>query len=68
MATVTVPLTDEMLEQISDLIRRGVASNKADAIRKALQMYLEEQAVKAVLDAASEPDLEGDLDELAAKL
>lgn len=68
MPTVSVPLTDDMLHSIDMLIRQGVASNKADAIRKALQKYLEDQAVETVLRAAKEPRLDGDLDELAKRL
>jgi hypothetical protein len=44
-----------------------VAANKADAVRKALDMYLEQQAIEAVLKASKEPRLEGDLDELAKR-
>lgn len=68
MTTVSVPLPDEMLRAIDMLIRQGVASNKADAIRKAIQKYLEDQAVEAVLRAEKEPTLYGDLDELAKQL
>ncbi len=68
MTTVSVPLPDGMLQGLETLIRQGVASNKADAIRKALQMYLEDQAVQAVLRASQEPSLRGDLDALARKI
>ncbi len=68
MATVSVPLSDDMIRWIQDLIDRGIASNKADAIRKALAKYIEDQAVEAVLRASKEPRLTGDLDELAEKL
>ena len=40
----------------------------SEAVRKALQAYLEEQAVNTVLKAQAEPDLEGGLDDLAKKL
>ncbi|MBU2213047.1 ribbon-helix-helix domain-containing protein [Patescibacteria group bacterium] len=68
MTTVSVPLPEEFLRQIEQLIADGVASNKADAIRKAVQKYLEDQAVERVLRARKEPSLDGDLDELAAQL
>ena len=68
MTTVSVPLPDEFIRQIEMLIAQGIAANKADAIRKAVQKYLEDQAVEAVLRADKEPRLEGDLDELAAKI
>lgn len=68
MTTVSVPLSDDMLRHIQELIDRGIAANKADAIRKAVQKYLEDQAVEAVLQAREEPSLKGDLDELADKI
>ncbi|MBU0458771.1 ribbon-helix-helix domain-containing protein [Patescibacteria group bacterium] len=68
MTTVSVPLPDEFLRQIEQLIADGIASNKADAIRKAVKKYLEDQAVEAVLKAMEEPSLDGDLDELASKI
>lgn len=68
MTTISVPLPEEFLRQIEMLIARGLAANKADAIRKAVQKYLEDQAVEDVLQARKEPTLEGDLDELAAQI
>lgn len=68
MSTLSVPLNPEMMKAIEQLVKDGVAANKADAVRKALDMYLEEQAVQAVLNAMKEPSLEGDLDELAKRL
>lgn len=68
MTTVSVPLSDDMLRHIQELIDRGIAANKADAIRKAVQKYLEDQAVEDILRASKEPRLKGDLDDLAAKL
>lgn len=67
MTTVSVPLSDDMLRAIEALIKDGIAANKADAIRKAVKRYLEDQAVEAVLQARKEPSLEGDLHELAKK-
>ncbi|KKU20077.1 MAG: hypothetical protein UX30_C0004G0025 [Candidatus Saccharibacteria bacterium GW2011_GWA2_46_10] len=68
MTTISVPLPDEFLRQIESLIARGIASNKADAVRKAVQKYLEDQAVEDVLRASREPRLKGNIDKLAAKL
>jgi len=68
MSTLSIPLSDSMTKAIEDLIKRGIASNKADAVRQAIQMYLEDQAVQAVLKASQEPSLSGDLDELEKKL
>jgi len=68
MTTISVPLTDDLLRQIEQLIAAGIASNKADAIRKAVQKYLEYQAVEAVLRSSKEPRLKGGIDNLASKL
>ncbi|MDD4319052.1 MAG: ribbon-helix-helix domain-containing protein [Candidatus Peribacteraceae bacterium] len=68
MATVSVPLSDDLLRGIDDLIKQGLAANKTDAIRKAVKKYLEDQAVETVLRAEKEPTLYGDLDELVKKL
>lgn len=68
MSTVSVPLSEEMLKGLKALIRDGLAANMSDAIRQAVKLYLEEQAVNIVLKASKEPSLEGDLNELAKKL
>lgn len=68
MTTISVPLTAELLGALEKLIEQGIAANKADAVRKALQAYLEDQAVEAVLRASREPSLRGNLRTLAKKL
>lgn len=68
MTTISVPLSADLLLALENLIKQGIASNKADAIRKALKMYVEEQAVEAVLRAEREPTLYGDLDALMKKI
>lgn len=68
MTTISVPLPAELLIALEKLVEDGVAANKADAIRKALAAYLENQAVEAVLHASREPNLCGNLDTLARKL
>ena len=67
MSTLSVPLSADMLKQIEELIEDGVASNKADLVRKAIDKYIEDQVVEGILKAMKEPTLEGDLDELAEK-
>lgn len=67
MTTVSVPLPADLLEALELLIER-TDSNKADIFRKALRMYLEEQAVEDVLRASKEPRLKGNLRDLAKKL
>lgn len=68
MTTLSVPLPSDMSQGLEALVKAGVASTKAEAARQAIQRYLEEQAVQAVLKASTEPSLTGDLDELANKL
>ncbi len=68
MTTISVPLSAELLAAIEHLIAHGKASNKADAVRRALRYYAEQQAVEDVLRARSEPNLEGDLDDLVRQL
>lgn len=68
MTTVSVPLPDDLLQGIKQLVQLGNASNNADAIRKAIKKYLDDQAVEMVLAAQKEPSLSGDLDELATQL
>lgn len=68
MTTISVPLTADLLRQLENLIRQGKVPNKAAAMRAALEKYLEDQAVEAILQARKEPSLSGDIDELASKL
>ncbi|MBI4253232.1 hypothetical protein HY623_03610 [Candidatus Uhrbacteria bacterium] len=72
MSLLTVPLDGLLTEKIEELIGRGRAANKADFARRALQHYIEEQAILDVLSAEQEVSegkiLCGDLDELAAKI
>ncbi|MBI2523735.1 ribbon-helix-helix protein, CopG family [Candidatus Peregrinibacteria bacterium] len=68
MTTISVPLPAELLIALEKLVEQGIAANKADAIRKALKAYLEDQAVEMVLRASREPNLRGNLDALAKKL
>jgi predicted transcriptional regulator len=66
MTTISVPLTPDAEKQLSELVEI-TGANRVAVIRKAIEKYREEQAVQEVLRAATEPSLEGDLDELLAK-
>jgi len=66
--TISVPLSADLMHALDELVRNGAASNKADAMRKALKKFAEDQAVERILRAQKEPRLEGDLDELASQL
>lgn len=68
MTTLSVPLPEETVRAINQLVEQGLASNKAELLRRAIQAYIEQQLVEEVLRASKEPSLKGDLDELARKL
>lgn len=72
MTLLTVPLNKNLTEKIEDLVFRGRAASKADLARRALERYIEEEAVLAVLQAEQEVKegkvFRGNLDKLAAKL
>jgi len=67
MTTISVPIPAHMEEFINRQIKSGNAANKADVVRKALMRMSEEEAINDVLEAMKEPDLKGDLRELAKK-
>lgn len=68
MTTISVPLPANLEEFVNKMVRDGNAANKADVVRKALRHMSEEEAVRIVLEAQKEPNLKGDLRELAKKL
>lgn len=68
MSILSVPLPADMLKSIEQLVKQGIVETKAGVARKAIQMYLEDQAVQAVLKASREPSLKGNLDKLAKKI
>ncbi|MBT3705048.1 hypothetical protein HOG17_04700 [Candidatus Peregrinibacteria bacterium] len=69
---LSVPLTPELEKTINRLVEDGVATNKADLARKAIEYFAEQRAIQDVLDAQKELGegkfLKGDLDELAKKI
>lgn len=68
MSTLSVPLPPHLEEFITDQIKKGLASNKAEVVRKALKLLEEEEAINAVLRAEREPTLRGDLKKLIKKI
>lgn len=68
MSTLSVPLPPHLDEFVSEQVKRGLASNKADVVRKALKLLQEEAAVMAVLKAEQEPSIRGNLKKLAKKI
>ncbi len=68
MSTISVPLPADLLRKLDAFLRQNHSTNKAAVLREALEKYLEDQAVEAVLRASKEPRLFGDLDDLATQL
>lgn len=68
MSTLSVPLSAELEEMLLDMVKNGVAANKAAVARKAIEKLAEEEAINAVLQSEKEIAegklLHGDLDEL----
>jgi len=67
MTTISVPLPPELITHLDNLVSE-YGSNRAAVMRKALERLAEEEAINAVLLAATEPSLSGDLDDLLAAL
>lgn len=51
MTTISVPINTKQAEFIDSLIKRNFATNKADAVRKAIDLLAEEEAIASVLRA-----------------
>lgn len=68
MSTISVPMPPDLLKSLENLVKRGYASNKADAVRKAIEKYIEHMAIEDILQGSREPSLEGDLEELLKKI
>ena len=67
MTTLSVPLTPELAKFVEEATKSS-GLTKTDIMRQALTLYAEEQAVRKVLIAQSEPSLEGDLRDLMKKI
>ena len=68
MSTISVPLSAELQHLLDTLVRNGSGSNRADVMRRALERYGEQEVINGILKAQREPDLRGDLLELAAQI
>ena len=62
-----MPLTPELAKFVEEATKSS-GLTKSDIMRQALTLYAEEQAVRKVLLAASEPTLKGDLRDLMNKI
>lgn len=67
MTTLSVPLTPELAKFVEEATKSS-GLTKSDIMRQALTLYVEEQAVRKVLLAQSEPSLDGDLRDLMKKI
>jgi Arc/MetJ-type ribon-helix-helix transcriptional regulator len=67
MSILSVPLTPKLENMINKMVEDGVASNKAELARMAIEKLAEERAIADVLEAEREPALSGDLDELVKR-
>lgn len=68
MTTLSVPLGADQQKFVESYVKSGRAENKAQVVRRALQLLAEEEAVQSVLRAQREPTLRGDLRGLLKKI
>jgi Arc/MetJ-type ribon-helix-helix transcriptional regulator len=72
MSTLSVPLPNTLATFVEDMVKSGMAANKAEVVRQALTRYAEDQAVEAVLRSEQEARdgklLSGDLRQIAQRL
>jgi Arc/MetJ-type ribon-helix-helix transcriptional regulator len=67
MTTLSVPISGDLEKFIERMIQDGKGANKADVVRRAIKQMSEDEAVRTILQAQSEPTLRGDLRELMKK-
>jgi len=67
MTTISVPLTPELAKFVEETSKQ-TGLTKADLMRQALKLYAEEQAVRKIILATSEPSLKGDLKDLLKQI
>jgi Arc/MetJ-type ribon-helix-helix transcriptional regulator len=68
MTTLSIPISGDLEKFIDRMVKSGKGANKADVVRRALKEYEENEAVRIILQAQSEPTLRGDLRELMKKI
>ncbi len=54
MTTISVPINSHQEDFIKSLVKRGLVPNKAVAVRRAIDLLAEEEAVASVLKAEQE--------------
>ncbi len=72
MSTLSIPLSPEQEQFVESLVKRNIVPNKAEAVRRALRLLAEEEAVSDVLRAQQEvrsgKALKGDIRKLLKKI
>lgn len=72
MSTLSIPLSPEQEKFVKSLVKRNIVPNKAEAVRRALRLLEEEEAVSDVLRAQQEVRegkvLKGDIRKLLKKI
>jgi putative addiction module CopG family antidote len=68
MTTISIPIPENLVEFIDQMVKSGEAETKAEVVRQALRRYAEEEAITAVLKSRQEMKegklLNGDLVDL----
>lgn len=54
MTTISVPLSADLEERLDSLVANGTGKNRADVMRRALEQFAEDEAVRDVLEAQRE--------------
>ncbi len=54
MSTLSIPIPPRLEEALAMLIKGGYGSNKAEIVRRALDRFIEDEAVFAVIRAEQE--------------
>lgn len=72
MTTISVPLNAHLEKSIDTLVSQGVADNKASFVRKAIESFIEQTAIRDILEAEKELKekiyLKGNIKDLAKKI
>lgn len=72
MSILSVPVSPKLEELVNSLVKSGYGANKADVVRKALNLLAEEEAIRAVREAQQElrdgKALRGDLKNLIKRI
>jgi len=72
MATISVPISSDQEKFIQSLVKSGKAANKAHAVRQAIDLLAEEEAIRVVRESEREiaegKGLRGNLRKLLKKI